>query len=198
MVFKQVKLPCGYSDLEPVIDTDTMHFHYDKHHKAYTDKFNKAVMDEKLGEFTAQEIFARVSNYSKAVRNNGGGWWNHNFFFEALSSEKQNPSKKMLKLINDSFGSYEKFKEQFSQAAATCFGSGWAWLGLKDDGELEIYSTANQDNALMDICEFNSKPILNLDVWEHAYYLKYKNARPEWIENFFEIINWKKVEKRLN
>ena len=195
---KQIKLPYDYSDLEPVIDSNTMHLHYDKHHAGYTKKTNDTLKELKISSEDPKLIFANAST-NKSIRNNGGGWWNHNFFFEALTKpETVKISTTFKKIIESNFGSYENFVTEFSNAAATQFGSGWAWLGRKSDGSLEIYSTANQDNSYMDINKISSTPILCLDVWEHAYYLQYNNRRLDYIKNYFRVINWELVEKRYN
>lgn len=191
-------LPYEYNALEPYIDEETMKLHHTKHHQAYLDKFLGAISGTDLEQEDLMELFAKISTLSPAIRNNGGGYWNHSFFWESMTGDFVEPSESMMKKIEESFGSFEEFKTEFSNAAATRFGSGWAWLGQKEDGSLEIYSTPNQDNCFMDCVEQTSTPILGLDVWEHAYYLKYQNRRPEYIDAFFKVINWKKVEERMN
>ena len=195
---KQIKLNYALRDLEPYIDKETMNIHYNKHHAAYT-KNTTAILDElKIRSNNPKVVFKRVSKNS-GLRNNGGGWWNHNFFFEALNKPGLNKiSSEFRAIISENFGSYEKFVEKFSNAAATQFGSGWAWLGKKKGGSLEIYSTSNQDNCFMDVNKISSIPILCLDVWEHAYYLQYQNRRPEYVKNFYNVIDWSVVEERYN
>jgi len=194
----QIKLNYALGDLEPYIDKETMNIHYNKHHAAYT-KNTTAILDElKIRSNNPKVVFKRVSKNS-GLRNNGGGWWNHNFFFEALNKPGLNKiSSEFRAIISENFGSYEKFVEKFSNAAATQFGSGWAWLGKKKGGSLEIYSTSNQDNCFMDVNKISSIPILCLDVWEHAYYLQYQNRRPEYVKNFYNVIDWSVVEERYN
>lgn len=191
-------LPYDYNALEPYIDEQTMKLHHTKHHQAYLDKFIGAIKETPLEQEEIMSLFSKVSTLSPAIRNNGGGYWNHSFFWESMTPNFEEPSEIILNKIKESFGSFEEFKTEFSNAAATRFGSGWAWLGEKEDGSLEIYSTPNQDNCFMDVVEQTSKPLLALDVWEHAYYLNYQNKRPEYIDAFFKIINWKKVEERIN
>jgi len=195
---KQIKLDYALGELEPYIDKETMNVHYNKHHAAYT-KNTTVILDElKIRSDNPKVVFKRASKNS-GLRNNGGGWWNHNFFFEALNKPGSNKiSSKFEELISENFGSYDKFVEDFSNAAATQFGSGWAWLGKNKDGSLEIYSTSNQDNCFMDVNKISSTPILCLDVWEHAYYLKYQNRRPEYVKNFYNVIDWSVVEERYN
>jgi len=189
------KLPYAYSALEPYIDAKTMEIHYTKHHQGYVDKLNKALENNKeLQNKDIEEILSNIDSIPKEIKNaiinNGGGHVNHSLFWEILSSKKQSPEGEIKKAIEKEFSSFEKFKEQFINVAMTRFGSGWAWLVL-NDGKLEIMSTPNQDSPIMD----SKIPILGLDVWEHAYYLKYQNRRPEYIEAFFNIINWKKISE---
>ncbi len=191
------ELPYDYDALEPVISKETLTVHHDKHHQAYTDKFNAALEKEGVEAEDVIEIFNNISKYSPAVRNQGGGWWNHIFYWESLAPVGQQPQGEIAKKIDESFGSFENFKEEFSTKAATLFGSGWTWLGVKADGSLIIHNTPNQDNTYMDIVEEKYTPLLVIDVWEHAYYLDYQNRRPEHIGEFFKIINWEKVEQRL-
>jgi Fe-Mn family superoxide dismutase len=194
MSFKLQNLPYKYDALEPYIDAQTMEIHHTKHHGGYTDKLNKAIEGTDLDSKSIEEILKDVSKHSVAVRNNGGGYYNHNLFWSVMAPNSGGvPSGELAKSIDKHFGSFESFKEQFSNAAATRFGSGWAWLVKKGD-DLVITSTPNQDNPLMDIAEVKGTPILGLDVWEHAYYLKYQNKRPEYIENFWKVVNWKEVE----
>ena len=199
MAFKVTlpELPYAYDALEPVISKDTLELHHDKHHQAYTDKFNAALEKEGIEAGDEYEIFSKVSQYPSAIRNQGGGWWNHIFYWESMAPVGQEPHGEVLEKINETFGSYENFKEEFSTKAATLFGSGWTWLGLKEDGSLIIHNTANQDNTYMDIVEENYTPLLVIDMWEHAFYLDYQNRKPEHISEFFKIINWEKVNERL-
>ncbi|RYG29120.1 MAG: superoxide dismutase, partial [Chitinophagaceae bacterium] len=173
MAFTLPPLPYAHDALEPHIDTQTMQIHHGKHHQAYVDNLNKAIAGTPHENKTLEELVAAAGSISPAVRNNGGGHWNHTFFWETMSkSGGGTPSGKLMEAINRDFGSFDAFKEKFSQAGATRFGSGWAWLGVKD-GKLEVCSTPNQDNPLMDVAECKCSPILGVDVWEHAYYLKY-------------------------
>jgi Fe-Mn family superoxide dismutase len=194
--FSQVKLPYAYNALEPYIDATTMEIHYTKHHAAYVKNANDAVAAEKITASNEKEFFANASKLSAKARNNGGGVWNHNFFWEVMKPNGGAPSGKISDAINGAFGSFDKFKEQFSAAAMGRFGSGWAWL-VNDGGKLKIGSTANQDNPLMDSSDLKGTPLLGLDVWEHAYYLKYQNKRNEYVAAFWNIINWDDVAKRL-
>jgi Fe-Mn family superoxide dismutase len=182
-------LPYAFEALEPSIDRLTMEIHHDRHHKAYVDNLNKAVMNTSMASLTLDEILASISKYPVAVRNNGGGHWNHSFFWRLLSPIKSNPSKELSSQIQKDFGSIDNFKTEFAKAATSRFGSGWAWL-LYKGGKLVISSTPNQDNPLMDIAEIKGTPILGLDVWEHAYYLKYQNKRADYINAFWNILNW--------
>ena len=198
MSFELPKLPYSFDSLEPHIDTKTMEIHYSKHHNGYTNNLNNAISGTNKESETIENILNSIDLNNSALRNNAGGYYNHCLFWEILSPNSEGkPLNKTSKLINDSFGSFENFKDQFSKAASTRFGSGWAWLCKKNDS-LEICSTANQDNPLMTGIGCEGKPILCLDVWEHAYYLNYQNRRPEYIKAFFEIINWGKVEEILN
>ena len=195
---KLPELPYDYDALEPVISSETLKFHHDKHHQTYCDKFNAALESEGIEIQDLKKIFSKVSSYSMAIRNHGGGFWNHIFYFESLRSpSEEDPSGEILEKINDSFGSYDSFVEEFSNKAAALFGSGWTWLGLKEDGSLIIHNTLNQDNTYMNIIDEKYTPLLVVDVWEHAYYLDYQNRRPSHIKEFFKIINWDKVNKRL-
>lgn len=192
MAFELPKLPYAFDALEPHIDARTMEIHHDKHHAAYTNNLNSAIEGTELEGLSIEEIL--VKGFDKpAVRNNGGGYYNHNLFWEIMSPNGGGePTGELADAINAAFGSFEGFKEKFAQAAATRFGSGWAWLCVKD-GKLEVCSTANQDNPLMPGVGCEGKPILGLDVWEHAYYLNYQNRRPDYINAFFNVINWEKV-----
>jgi superoxide dismutase, Fe-Mn family len=194
--FSLPALPYAYNALEPFIDAQTMEIHHSKHHQAYVTNLNKAVVGTP-NEFTPLiDIVKNISKASIAVRNNGGGHWNHSFFWEILSPKSSTPSDKLLSMINRDFGSLEKMQSDFNSAATSRFGSGWAWL-IVQDNKLKICSTPNQDNPLMDIAEVKGTPILGLDVWEHAYYLKYQNKRADYIKAFWNIVNWDKVEKNL-
>ncbi len=198
--FELPNLPYAYDALEPYIDKQTMEIHHGKHHKAYVDNLNKAIGTGSDSWNSLEEICQKINKKTEPLlRNNAGGHWNHSFFWESLTNNKgQTPGTKTIEAINLAFGSFDKFKEQFTQAATGRFGSGWAWLCKNKNGELFISSTPNQDNPLMKkVVDKVGIPILGLDVWEHAYYLKYQNKRAEYIKSFFEIINWEKVEQRF-
>ncbi len=196
--FELPKLPYAYDALEPYIDKMTMEVHYTKHHQGYVNNLNKAVEGTPLETKTLEEIFKEVSKQPAAVRNNGGGVYNHGLFWTVMKHNGGGaPTGKLADAINATFGSFEEFKSKFTNAAATRFGSGWAWL-IVNDGKLAITSTPNQDNPLMDVAEVKGTPILGLDVWEHAYYLKYQNRRPEYIDNWWKVINWDEVSSRLS
>lgn len=195
MSFELQKLPYNYNALEPYIDAQTMEIHHTKHHGAYTNNLNAAIAGTDLEKMPIESILKDVSKLSAAVRNNGGGYYNHNLFWSIMSpSGGGKPEGEIAKVIDSTFGSFDAFKEKFSNAAATRFGSGWAWL-VKKDGKLEVFSTPNQDNPLMDVSEVKGSPVLAIDVWEHAYYLKYQNRRPDYIQNFWHVVNWKEVER---
>ena len=197
LTFSQVKLPYAYSALEPHIDAQTMEIHYTKHHTAYIKNVNDAIAADKINYATEKEFFANASKLSAKAKNNGGGAWNHNFFWEVMKPNGGGtPSGKIADAINGAFGSFDKFKEQFSNAGKDRFGSGWAWL-VNDNGKLKVGSSANQDNPLMDSSELKGTPLLALDVWEHAYYLKYQNKRPDYIAAWWNVVNWDEVAKRL-
>lgn len=192
MAFELPNLPYAFDALEPHIDAKTMEIHHDKHHKGYTDNLNKAIEGTELENASIEEIL-KSGTGNPAVRNNGGGYFNHNLFWEVMSPNGGGqPSGDLAQAINDSFGSFDAFKEEFSKAASTRFGSGWAWL-IKKDGKLVVTSTPNQDNPLMPVAEVQGTPLLGLDVWEHAYYLNYQNRRPDYISAFFNVVNWDKV-----
>jgi Fe-Mn family superoxide dismutase len=198
MSFELKKLPYDYDALEPHIDKMTMEIHHTKHHGAYTNNLNKAIEGTDLDKMAIEEILKNVSKHSPAVRNNGGGYYNHNLFWSIMSPRGGGkPFGEISKAIDKHFGSFDGFKEKFSNAAATRFGSGWAWL-VDRQGELVIFSTPNQDNPLMDVSEIKGNPLLALDVWEHAYYLKYQNRRPDYINSFWHVVNWEEVENRFN
>lgn len=189
-------LPYAYNALVPHIDEETMHIHHDKHHQAYADNLNKAIDGTDHAGKTLEELVKNAGAISPAVRNNAGGVWNHNFFWESMAPNAGGtPEGKLADDINTSFGSYEAFKEKFQTAGATRFGSGWAWL-ISKDGKLEVTSTPNQDNPLMDIAETNGTPLLGCDVWEHAYYLQYQNKRPDYLKAFWNVVDWSKVAER--
>ncbi|MBN1597276.1 MAG: superoxide dismutase [Bacteroidales bacterium] len=196
MAFELPKLGYDYSALEPHIDARTMEIHHTKHHAAYTSKLNDAVAGSSLDGKSIEEILTNISSASIAVRNNGGGFYNHSLFWKVMSPNGGGtPLGDLADAINKAFGSFDNFKSEFSNAAANRFGSGWAWLVITKDG-LKVTSTPNQDNPLMDISEVKGTPILGIDVWEHAYYLKYQNRRPDYIAAFWNVINWDEVAKR--
>lgn len=197
MAFTLAPLPYAHDALEPHIDTQTMQIHHGKHHQAYVDNLNKAIAGTPNEEKSLEELVAPAGSISPAVRNNGGGHWNHTFFWESLSADGGGtPSGKLADAINEAFGSFDAFKEKFAAAGMTRFGSGWAWLIIKDD-KLEVSSTPNQDNPLMDVAEVKGTPILGCDVWEHAYYLKYQNKRADYLTAFWNVVNWDEVAKRF-
>jgi Fe-Mn family superoxide dismutase len=198
MGFKLPELNFSYDALEPSIDAKTMEIHHSKHHNGYTNNLNNAILDTDLDSSTIESILADLDMDNKGLRNNAGGYYNHKLFWEVISPvDNGNISDTMLNLINTSFGSFDSFKDQFSKAAATQFGSGWAWLCVKADGKFEVCGTANQDNPLMPNIGCGGTPILGVDVWEHAYYLNYQNRRVDYISAFMDLINWKVVEKNF-
>lgn len=197
MAFTLPPLPYAYDALEPAIDQETMTFHHDKHHQAYVDNLNKAVdADASLQGKSLEELFAEISKAPKAVRNNGGGHWNHSLFWELLApvGSTGEPSAELAAAIESDLGGLDKFKEDFNAAGAGQFGSGWAWL-IVQDGKLKVTSTPNQDNPLMDVAEQKGAVVLAADVWEHAYYLKYQNRRPEYLKAFWTVVNWNKANE---
>ncbi|CAM1334210.1 superoxide dismutase [Tenacibaculum aestuariivivum] len=197
MAFELPKLGYAYDALEPNIDARTMEIHHSKHHNGYTTKLNGAIAGTDLEGKTIEDILANLDMSNAAVRNNGGGFYNHSLFWTVMSPEDRGYLSGELKdAIEAEFGSKEAFIEVFSKAAATQFGSGWAWLCVKKGGKIEVCSTPNQDNPLMPGVACEGTPILGLDVWEHAYYLNYQNRRPDYIDAFFKVINWNEVEKR--
>jgi len=197
MAFTLSPLPYAYEALEPHIDTETMKIHHDKHHQAYVDNLNKAIAGTEHENKTIEELVKNAGSISPAVRNNGGGHWNHTFFWDSLKkNEGGKPSGKLAEAIDAAFGSFDAFKEKFNAAGTTRFGSGWAWLNV-NGGKLEVSSTPNQDNPLMEVAETKGTPILGCDVWEHAYYLKYQNKRPAYLEAFWNVVNWDKVAERF-
>lgn len=201
MAFELPQLPYAHDALEPHIDARTMEIHHGKHHNGYTNKLNAAIAGTDLEGKSIEDILSNVSAHSGAVRNNGGGYYNHSLFWSIMSPNGGGePSGALGDAINRDFGSFEAFKDAFAKAAATRFGSGWAWLCKHEGGELKVCSTPNQDNPLMDVetAGCGGTPILGLDVWEHAYYLNYQNRRPDYINAFFNVINWDKVSELYN
>ncbi|MFC2115271.1 superoxide dismutase [Bacteroidota bacterium] len=197
-LFKLPDLDYSYDALEPHIDAMTMEVHHSKHHAGYTRKFNAAVKEAGLGETSIMDMFHGISKHPAGIRNNGGGYYNHKLFWKGMSPKGGGaPKGDLLKALEKSFGSFDKFRESFSSAAATRFGSGWAWL-VKTETGLKVTSTPNQDNPLMDIAEVQGFPLLTIDVWEHAYYLKYQNRRTDYIAAFWNVVNWDFVSKRFN
>ena len=191
-------LPYAYDALEPFIDKMTMEIHHSKHHKAYYDNMMNAVKGTDMEGKTLEEVFANMSKYPAAVRNNGGGYYNHNLYWEIMKVNGGKPSAKLETAIMKTFGSMDELKKQFTDAGKTRFGSGWAWLSVDKDGNLFVSSTPNQDNPLMDVADKKGTPILGMDVWEHAYYLKYQNKRPDYTEAFWNVINWEAVSKKYD
>ena len=197
MAFELPQLNYDYDALEPHIDARTMEIHHSKHHNGYTNNLNVAIAGTELETESIEGILGSLDMKNKAVRNNGGGFYNHSLFWNILNPEgKKELSGDLNESIIEAFGSFENFKSAFSKAAATQFGSGWAWLCVHKGGKVEVCSTPNQDNPLMSGVSCGGTPILGLDVWEHAYYLNYQNRRPDYIEAFFSVINWAEVEKR--
>jgi Fe-Mn family superoxide dismutase len=197
LTFTQVALPYATNALEPDIDATTMEIHYGRHHAAYIKNVNDAIVAEKIPYSSEREFFANISKLSAKARNNGGGAWNHNFFWQAMQpAGGKAPHGKLFDALNGAFGSVDKFKELFTEAALTRFGSGWAWL-VSDGGKLKIGSTPNQDNPMMDISDFKGTPLLAIDVWEHAYYLKYQNKRADYVANWWNVVNWDAAASRL-
>lgn len=197
MAFELPQLPYAHDALEPHIDTKTMEIHHGKHHAGYTNNLNAAIEGTDLAGQSIEDILAHVSKHGAGVRNNGGGFYNHSLFWAVMSPNGGgNPSGDLATAIDSAFGSFDAFKDAFSKAAATRFGSGWAWLIVTADGKLAVTSTPNQDNPLMDVAEVKGTPILGLDVWEHAYYLNYQNRRPDYIEAFFNVVDWAAVGQR--
>lgn len=198
MAFELPALPYASDALEPNIDKATMEIHHGKHHQAYVDNLNKAIAGTDAEGKTIEEILANISSYPAAVRNNGGGHYNHSLFWTVLGPNGGGePTGELAEAINEAFGSFEDFKKKFAEAGATRFGSGWAWLSISSEGKLQVSSTPNQDNPLMDVAEVKGTPILGLDVWEHAYYLKYQNKRPNYIAAFWNAVNWSAVAERF-
>ncbi|MFV8280684.1 superoxide dismutase [Christiangramia marina] len=197
MSFELPKLKYAFDALEPHIDAKTMEIHHDKHHAGYTKKLNDAIEGTDMEGKNIENILQNLDMSNKAVRNNGGGFYNHSLFWEVMSPDGGGkPEGELASAIDSAFGSFEAFKEKFSNAAAGQFGSGWAWLCVHSGGKVEVCSTANQDNPIMPEIGCGGTPILGLDVWEHAYYLNYQNKRPEYIDAFFNVIDWKEVSSR--
>ena len=197
MSFTLPQLPYGFDALEPNIDARTMEIHYEKHHQGYTNNLNGAIEGTNLEGKSIEAILENLDMNNAAVRNNGGGFYNHSLFWKVMSPNGGGkPTGEIANAINDSFGSFEAFKDSFSTAAKTRFGSGWAWLCVHKGGKLEVCSTPNQDNPLMPGVGCTGTPILGLDVWEHAYYLNYQNRRPDYVNAFFNVINWEEVSTR--
>jgi Fe-Mn family superoxide dismutase len=197
MAFTLPPLPYGYDALEPTIDAETMTLHHTKHHQAYVDKLNEGVGEDGLEGQSLEQILAGISGRSKKVRNNGGGHWNHSFFWETMAPGGSQPSGRILDAINSTFGGFDQFKTKFNEAGVGQFGSGWVWLVAAPGRGLQITSTPNQDNPLMDDAPVKGTPILGNDVWEHAYYLKYNNRRPEYLGAWWNVVNWDVAARRL-
>ncbi|MND64208.1 Superoxide dismutase [Mn] [compost metagenome] len=194
MAFELEALPYAADALEPHIDKTTMEIHHDRHHQAYVDNLNKAITGTDAENLSLLDIIKNVSKYSAAVRNNGGGHFNHSLFWKVLGPNAGGaPTGELAEAINATFGSFDELKKQLQAAGATRFGSGWAWLIVGADGKLAVTSTPNQDNPLMDVAEVKGIPVLGIDVWEHAYYLKFQNKRPAYLEEIFNVINWDAV-----
>jgi len=199
MAFELPQLPYDFNALEPHIDARTMEIHHGKHHNAYVTKLNEALEGSDLQGKDLDELMKNVSSAPTAVRNNGGGHYNHSLFWTILSPNGGGePTGELADAIKSKFGSFSSFKEEFNKAAATRFGSGWAWLTVDGSGNLQVSSTPNQDNPVMDVADVQGTPILGLDVWEHSYYLKYQNKRPEYISAFWNVVNWEEVGKRYS
>ena len=198
MPFELPKLPYAYTALEPHIDAQTMEIHHSKHHQAYVTNLNAAIAGSDAEKVSIEEICKNISKYPMPVRNNGGGHFNHSLFWTVMAPNAGGePTGDLATAINSAFGSFADFKTQFAAAGTTRFGSGWAWLIVKD-GKLVVCSTPNQDNPLMDVADVKGTPILGMDVWEHAYYLKYQNKRPDYITAFWSVVNWGEVAKRFS
>ena len=199
MIFELPKLAYSYEALEPHIDSRTMEIHHGKHHAGYTNNLNNAIKGTSMEGLSIEEILSKLDMNNMAIRNNGGGFFNHSLFWNVMSPGGGGvPSGSLMTAINDSFGNFEEFKLAFSKAAGTRFGSGWAWLCVHPGGKLEVCSTANQDNPLMQGIGCGGYPVLGLDVWEHAYYLNYQNRRPDYVSEFFSVINWDVVSASFN
>lgn len=197
MAFELPALPYAPDALEPHIDKATMEIHHGRHHKAYVDNLNKAIEGTDAANQSIEDILKNVSKYAAGVRNNGGGHYNHSLFWTILApNANTQPSGELAQAINEAFGSLDELKSQINAAGAARFGSGWAWLSVSADGKLQVSSTPNQDNPLMDVAEVKGTPILGIDVWEHAYYLKYQNKRPDYLSAIWNVINWDAVAER--
>jgi Fe-Mn family superoxide dismutase len=198
MAFTLPALPYAFNALEPHIDARTMEIHHGKHHNTYVTNLNNALAGKPEENSSVEDICKNISKFPVAVRNNGGGHYNHSFFWTILGPDGGKPSGALAEAINATFGSFDEFKTKFAAAAAGRFGSGWAWLIVDGAGKLQITSTPNQDNPLMDVAEVQGKPVLGLDVWEHAYYLNYQNRRPDYVTAFWNVVNWSEVAKRFS
>lgn len=197
MAFQLEALPYGSDALEPHIDKETMEIHHGRHHQAYVDNLNKAIAGTDAENKSLEDILRQVSNYGPGVRNNGGGHFNHQLFWSVLGPNAGGtPTGELAEAIDAAFGSFDELKKKLQEAGATRFGSGWSWLIVGEDGKLAVTSTPNQDNPLMDVAEVKGTPIFGIDVWEHAYYLKYQNKRPAYLEAIFNVVNWDAVSKR--
>jgi len=196
MAFELEALPYANDALEPHIDKETMEIHHDRHHQAYVDNLNKAIAGTDAENASLEDILKNISKYSPAVRNNGGGHYNHKLFWSVLGANAGGePTGELAEAINAAFGSFDELKKKLQEAGATRFGSGWSWLIVGADGKLAVTSTPNQDNPLMDVVEVKGTPIFGIDVWEHAYYLKYQNKRPAYLDAVFNVVNWDAVAK---
>src|SRR5690606_15912812 len=199
MAFELPALPYASNALEPHIDAETMEIHHGKHHKAYVDNQNKAIEGTDAAQLSLQEIIKNISSYGPAVRNNGGGHYNHSLFWTVLSENGGGqPTGELESAINEAFGSFDGLKKELQNAGAIRFGSGWSWLIVDESGQLKVTSTPNQDNPLMDVAEVKGTPIFGIDVWEHAYYLKYQNKRPAYLEAIFNVVDWDAVATRYS
>lgn len=197
MAFELPDLPYAYDALEPYFDKKTMEIHHDKHHAGYTNKLNAAIEGTDLADKSIEEILKDAGKHPAAVRNNGGGFYNHSLFWTQFGQDGGGkPTGKLAEAIDKKWGSFDAFKEAFANAAKTRFGSGWAWLAVQEGGELAVCSSPNQDNPLMDVAECQATPILGIDVWEHAYYLKYQNRRPDYINAFWNVVKWDVINDR--
>lgn len=197
MAFELPALPYASNALEPSIDKETMEIHHGKHHQAYVDNLNKALEGKDGADKSIEEICKNISKYDMAVRNNGGGHYNHSLFWTVLSPDGgKEPSGEFAEAINEAFGSFDELKKELQDAGAKRFGSGWAWIIVNSSGKLQVTSTPNQDNPLMDVAEVQGTPIFGIDVWEHAYYLKYQNKRPAYLDAIFNVVDWDAVAKR--
>jgi Fe-Mn family superoxide dismutase len=198
MAFTLPPLPYDYAALEPTIDAETMKIHHDKHHQAYVDKLNEAIAETPaLAGKSLEDILASISGQSKKLRNNGGGHWNHSFFWETMGGDATAPTGALAEAIDNQFGSLDALKTKFNEAGVGQFGSGWVWLIANASGDLEVVATPNQDNPLMDDAPVKGTPILGNDVWEHAYYLKYNNRRPDYLKAWWNVVNWEKANERF-